>query len=319
MISIIIPVYKAENYLHRCIDSILAQINSDWELLLIDDGSPDKSGEICDEYSNKDQRIKVFHKSNGGVSSARNFGLDQAKGQWITFIDADDYVDSSFCIINEAESNDIILKRNYIVDIDNSIKEKKQIDTTSSITNIEEFLSQNLNADIFRNPWGKFFKANILKNIRFPLGQRIGEDTAFVFMVLAKTKKIIFNNEGGYYWQKGEIPDSVKYKLSSEESIKFVSLLYKKYEQINISCSKLERFLIVYFFGLIDERKPMRIKAFFGSPIISKYYYKLDKEGLLPSSLKMWKQMPLLCYVFIRVRALLKLDFIHLPKIFYNR
>lgn len=195
MISIIIPIYKAESYLHRCIDSILAQTNTKWELLLIDDGSPDKSGDICDEYSKKDPRIKVFHKSNGGVSSARNLGLDYAKGQWITFIDADDYIDSCFCNINEAEINDIIIKRNYIVDIDNSIKELKQFDTPSSIANMEEFLSQNLYANIFKNPWGKFFKSNILKNIRFPLGQRIGEDTAFMFTVLSKTKKIVFNNQ----------------------------------------------------------------------------------------------------------------------------
>ena len=213
-VSIIVPVYKAEKYLNRCIDSILAQTFIDWELLLIDDGSPDKSGEICDEYSKKDQRIKVFHKSNGGVSSARNLGLDYVKGQWITFIDADDYIDSSFCNINEAEINDIIIKRNYIVDIDKSIKEVKQIKTPSSIDNMEEFLSQYLYANIFRTPWGKFFKSNILKNIRFPLGQRIGEDAAFMFTVLSKTKKIVFNNEGGYYWQKGEIPDSLKYKLS---------------------------------------------------------------------------------------------------------
>ena len=192
MISIIIPIYKAESYLHRCIDSILAQTNTEWELLLIDDGSPDKSGDICDEYSKKDPRIKVFHKSNGGVSSARNLGLDYAKGQWITFIDADDYIDSCFCNINEAEINDIIIKRNYIVDIDNSIKELKQFDTPSSIANMEEFPSQNLYAHILRNPWGKFFKSNILKNIRFPLGQRIGEDTAFMFTVLSKTKKNSF-------------------------------------------------------------------------------------------------------------------------------
>lgn len=318
MISIIIPIYKAESYLHRCIDSILAQINTDWELLLIDDGSPDKSGDICDEYSKIDQRIKVFHKPNGGVSSARNLGLGQAKGQWITFIDADDYVDSSFCIINEADSNDIIIKRNYIVDIDNSIKELKQFDTASPIANIEEFLSQNLYANIFKNPWGKFFKANIIKNIRFPLGQRIGEDTVFMFTVLSKTKKIIFNNEGGYYWQNGEIPDSVKYKLSSEESIQFVSCLYKSYEQINISCSRLERLLIVYFFSLIGEKKPMKIKAYFESPVISKYYRKLDKEGFLPLSLRMWKEMPLLCYVCIRIITLLKLYFIHLTTSWRN-
>lgn len=312
MISIIIPIYRAESYLHRCIDSILAQTNTEWELLLIDDGSPDKSGDICDEYSKKDPRIKVFHKSNGGVSSARNLGLDKARGQWITFVDADDYVDSSFCIIDDEEKNDIIIKPHFIVGVDDSIKEQKQFDFASSITNIDEFLSKNLDAAIFKTPWGKFFKSNILKNIRFPLGQRIGEDTAFMFTVLSETKKIVLNSKGGYYWQKGETPRSLKYKLSCEESIRFLSGLYKKYEQVNIECSRMELFLIAYFFDLIDKREPWKIKAYFDSPIISKYYRKLDDKGQLPLSIKLWKQMPIFCGFCFRLRAFLKLDFIHL-------
>lgn len=312
MISIIIPIYKAENYIHRCIDSILAQINTDWELLLIDDGSPDGSGAICDEYAKKDARIRVIHKENGGVSSARNLGLDKARGQWITFVDADDYVDSSFCIIDEEEKNDIIIKPHFIVDVDNSIKEQKQFDMTSSITNIDEFLSKNLHAAIFKTPWGKFFKSNILKSIRFSLGQKIGEDTAFMFTVLSETKKIVLNSKGSYYWQKGEIPVSLKYKLSCEESIQLLSGLYKKYEQVNIECSRMELFLIAFFFNLIDKREPLKIKAYFNSPIISKYYRKLDDEGQLPLSIKLWKQMPIFCDVCFRLRAFLKLDFIHL-------
>lgn len=90
-ISVIVPVYKVEQYLPHCIDSILTQTFADFELLLIDDGSPDNSGRICDEYANKDTRIRVFHKENGGVSSARNLGLDNTRGEWITFGDADDY------------------------------------------------------------------------------------------------------------------------------------------------------------------------------------------------------------------------------------
>lgn len=91
-ISVIVPVYNTEKYLHRCIDSILAQTFTDFELLLIDDGSKDSSGTICDEYAAKDARVRVFHKENGGVSSARNLGLDQAKGEWITFVDSDDWI-----------------------------------------------------------------------------------------------------------------------------------------------------------------------------------------------------------------------------------
>jgi glycosyltransferase involved in cell wall biosynthesis len=88
-ISVIVPVYNVEQYLCKCLDSILNQIFTDFELLLIDDGSPDKSGQICDEYAHKDSRIRVFHKENGGVSSARNLGLDNANGKWVTFIDSD--------------------------------------------------------------------------------------------------------------------------------------------------------------------------------------------------------------------------------------
>lgn len=91
MVSIIVPVYNAEKYLSRCVDSILSQTMKDFELLLIDDGSQDESGRICDEYSEKDARVRVFHKPNGGVSSARNLGIDHAKGKYIIFIDSDDY------------------------------------------------------------------------------------------------------------------------------------------------------------------------------------------------------------------------------------
>ena len=105
-ISVIVPVYNVEKYLRRCIDSILSQTFSDFELLLIDDGSKDKSGDICDEYVAKDVRIKVFHKANAGVSSARNLGLDKAKGEFIFFVDSDDFLDKTHL-------------ENYSKDIDN--------------------------------------------------------------------------------------------------------------------------------------------------------------------------------------------------------
>ena len=92
-VSIIVPVYKAEKYLHRCLDSIIAQTFKDWELLLVDDGSPDNSGKLCDEYAQKDSRIKVFHKKNGGVSSARQMGLDNATGEYTIHADPDDWVE----------------------------------------------------------------------------------------------------------------------------------------------------------------------------------------------------------------------------------
>ncbi len=109
-ISIIVPVYKVEEYLPCCIESILAQTYTDFELLLIDDGSPDNCGKICDEYAAKDPRIRVFHKENGGVSSARNLGLDHAKGEIVSFVDSDDWVSSTYCetIISNMGNTEIL-------------------------------------------------------------------------------------------------------------------------------------------------------------------------------------------------------------------
>ena len=90
-VSVIIPVYNVEQYLNRCIDSVLNQTYKDFEIILVDDGSTDKSGEICDVYAEKDSRITVIHKENGGLSDARNFGIDAARGDFLTFLDSDDY------------------------------------------------------------------------------------------------------------------------------------------------------------------------------------------------------------------------------------
>ena len=118
LISIIVPIYNVEKYLSRCINSVLSQTFPDFELLLIDDGSTDKSGYICDGYAQKDSRIKVFHIENGGVSAARNYGLDNARGEWITFVDADDWIDKDmyYKLYNEAilSEADIVICDFYI-------------------------------------------------------------------------------------------------------------------------------------------------------------------------------------------------------------
>ena len=127
MISIIVPIYKAEQYIHRCIDSILSQSYTDFELLLIDDGSPDGCGAICDEYVAKDSRVRVFHKENGGVSSARNLGLEKAVGKWISFIDADDYISQDFFDLEGSDYADVIQKSYYVVNLDSGVTEKKTV------------------------------------------------------------------------------------------------------------------------------------------------------------------------------------------------
>ena len=125
-VSIIVPVYKAEAYLHRCVDSILAQTFTDFELLLIDDGSPDRSGEICDEYAQKDSRIRVIHKENGGVSSARQRGLDEAVGEYTIHVDSDDWVEPNMLeeLYKKAKQDDADI---VICDYFNNIGTKQTI------------------------------------------------------------------------------------------------------------------------------------------------------------------------------------------------
>ena len=108
LISVIVPVYNVERYLRQCIESITNQSYKNLQIILIDDGSKDNSGKICDEYAEKDKRVEVIHKENTGVSAARNTGLDNAKGEWITFVDADDWVEKNFCeiLIKKATENE---------------------------------------------------------------------------------------------------------------------------------------------------------------------------------------------------------------------
>ena len=178
LVSVIVPVYKAEKWLHRCVDSILAQTMTDFELLLIDDGSPDKSGEICDEYAAKDSRVRVFHKKNGGVSSARNLGLDNAQGEWISFVDADDWVEVDYLAgLTENLDADFITGglRDTIGGI--CIADNKLY----SYLDIKEFLNQYNRDSILRAACGKLVRRVIIDDnkLRFDTKIRYGEDTVF--------------------------------------------------------------------------------------------------------------------------------------------
>lgn len=222
MISVIVPVYKAEKYLHRCIDSILAQTYTDFELLLIDDGSPDRSGEICDEYAKQDSRVRVFHKTNGGVSSARNLGLDNAKGDWITFVDADDYIHLDFLKeYSRHEEVDLVVGSFKVVgskeEWAGSINERKY-----NIQHIrEEILRISLLIN-FQTPWAKFFRREIIiaNNLKFDEKIFSSEDWLFVLNYLKYSKSIQTNNREYYFYDRSNL-----FGLS-QNSIYFESYFY---------------------------------------------------------------------------------------------
>ena len=178
MISIIMPVYNAERFLYRSIDSIVAQSVEDFELILVNDGSKDKSGEICDGYACKDSRIRVFHKENGGVSSARNLGLDNAKGEWIMFVDSDDI------LLPEALKNVQNAIREGYADLylfDYKENEKPVAIPFGSIATKSDFMSSILTYKIQTSPWAKVYRKNQISTLRFMFGLKIGEDLLFNF------------------------------------------------------------------------------------------------------------------------------------------
>lgn len=194
LISIIVPVYNAENTIGRCVDSILNQTFRDWELLLVDDGSIDHSDMICDQYAAKDRRIKIFHKENGGVSSARNIGLKYAKGEWITFVDADDYLNvESLCdMIKCSENADLVMSsikicgyQERVVKLDNSFA-NNEYEIGILLTLLNGYMGLTV-------PFAKLLKLSIINKYKIRFDNRFssGEDTLFVYQYLYHIKKYV--------------------------------------------------------------------------------------------------------------------------------
>ena len=192
-ISIIVPVYNAEKSICRCIESVLTQTMKNWELLLINDGSIDNSKEICSFYENKDSRIKLINKNNSGVSDTRNLGVDLSKGEYITFLDADDWIEHDMLevmLLNIRKLDvSILLMPTYRdqknISLNNFISTKKNIFTKEEIQ--LEFFKQDL---FTYSVWGKLYKKNILKNIRFDKYIQIGEDMLYLWKVLNSVDRI---------------------------------------------------------------------------------------------------------------------------------
>ena len=194
LISVIMPVYNVELYLPKAIESVLNQTYQRLELLLIDDGSTDKSGLICDEYAAKDKRVKVFHKKNGGLSEARNVGLDNAFGEWISFLDSDDWIDPTMLetllkIAINNDSNISACKTQYFCG--DNYCEKKDTNCVCNYT-ISQVLGLLLNDNVIRfEVWNKLWSRNAIGNIRFKIGQ-VSEDVFFDFEVFKRVNQISF-------------------------------------------------------------------------------------------------------------------------------
>lgn len=207
LISIIVPIYNVEKYLGKCIDSLLNQTYRDFELILVNDGSPDRCGQICDEYAQRDNRIVVIHKENGGVSTARNVGIDIAKGDYIAFIDPDDWVENDFLETYVKNiDGDTLIVQNY-----NRVYSNGEIlYNVWGIKNVKYDFAKDLDVMIRESqnyislsfPVNKLYSAKIIKEnkIRFLEGLRFAEDDRFNSIYFGYVRYVKYIEKGRYYY-----------------------------------------------------------------------------------------------------------------------
>lgn len=275
-ISVIVPVYKVEKYLRRCVDSILAQTYTDFELLLIDDGSPDSSGKICDEYAALDPRVRVFHKPNGGVSSARNLGLDNAHGEWVVFVDSDDWLTEEY-LADLMKDPDADLRLNGfdcigdLEDWDTSMPDSRYSTPAELAECMTRFGSIN-----FRCPYCKRYRRSVIEGhrIRFDKNISYGEDAVFVYDYLQYVDSISLSS-GKFYKYNCEMPESLSRKIEIRTPALFMNRissavrgLERKYSH---SLEKLEFDLLVSMF--VEE-----IRNVFCSDVSSKTKYQRVRD-----------------------------------------
>ena len=240
LISIIIPVYNVEHCIEKCLKSIVKQTFDNFEAIFIDDGSPDKSGEICDEFAKYDSRIRVIHKENGGVGSARNAGLDEARGTWVVFVDSDDWCEADYLldfvnlpvklndcdIVLQGRKDDVIGNVTYVLSLKNN-----------TYQNIAEAMLEN-DLLTFGAPYCKLFSNAIIQkyNIRFPEEYSYGEDTIFFLRVMYFVSRVIITSKCNYHYvdaTEGSLSkkdhDYNMLRMFLVDSMKLVKMIDSKY------------------------------------------------------------------------------------------
>lgn len=203
LVSVIIPVYNVEPYLKRCLDSVIKQTYKNLQIIVVDDGSTDNSGKICDEYAKKDGRIEVIHKKNGGISSARNKGIKSVHGDFIVFVDSDDYVDKNYVSILYGELTkedaDMAVVGHKIIYCDRQIV--KRNDKNCSMLSREALNSLLYDKCIDVSCWGKIYKKSLFKGVVYPEG-KIFEDSAVTYKLFMNSKRIAVSSETPYFYTK---------------------------------------------------------------------------------------------------------------------
>ena len=242
LISIIIPVYKVEKYLEKCIESVLKQTYTNLQVILVDDGSPDNCGKICDEYAKKDSRIEVIHKVNGGLSDARNVGIAKAKGKYIGFVDSDDYIKEDMYeilinLIKEYDADvsicnlyDVIEGKEYIRNKENGIKEYNRIDILKEVL---------LDKNIQSYAWNKLYKKELFNEIKYPIGKKY-EDIGTTFYIFEKCNKVVVTSEPEYYYLKRA--DSLVNNVTESTVLDYTEIIIQRYLYTQKNIEELRKY-----------------------------------------------------------------------------
>ena len=249
-VSIIVPVYNVEQYLKECIESILAQTWKNFEVILVDDGSTDSSGKICDEYSQKKEFISVIHKKNGGLSSARNAGIDVAQGDYLAFIDSDDVVHprylSELVAIVKREKADLAACNFYVGSL---CRWKNSSEVKYDIRCNEDVLKKmNDNDVVVTVAWNKLYHAKFFREygLRYPVG-KIHEDMFLTPQILYYTKKMVITNEQLYFYRQREnsiMNSSFSIKqLDALDAIEFRIELFQHWNKQYLQASEYESYI----------------------------------------------------------------------------
>lgn len=229
LVSIIVPCYNVEQYLSKCIDSILNQTYHNLEVWLVDDGSPDRCGEVCDEYAKTDSRINVIHKKNGGLSDARNVALDVARGEYIVFVDSDDYIAPNHI----RGLYELLVK--YQVDIavnppcvfvQGNMPHPCGDDKIYIFSGHEALQNMFYQKQIETSAWGKMYKRELFEGIRYPYGLYF-EDNPTTYKLLLKSKRVVFQNCQSYFYliRSNSIEGATFSKKKFDDSQKVIELL----------------------------------------------------------------------------------------------
>jgi glycosyltransferase involved in cell wall biosynthesis len=266
LISIIVPIYKVQDYLEKCIESILAQSFTNFELILIDDGSPDECGKICDSYGAMDSRIKVVHKQNEGLSAARNSGLDIAKGEYVGFVDSDDWIDENMygTLLNLLIENDCdIAQCEFIKAFDENEKVDNGKNNTVQTFNNFESLRNLYNEKSISTvvSWNKLYRRDLFEYIRFPVG-KLHEDEFTTHKLLYKSRKLVYTNKIFYYYR--QTPNSIMNSKFNKRRLDILDAMQERLEFAQVTENEMfinetlkkYMFRLIYFYYICKKEIP---------------------------------------------------------------